>query len=520
MMYICKSKIKNFVQNNIIMKSQIKILFSEIRKRKASCISCFLFLSFSGLCLTTTYSQTYFKVSGGNVNIHGNALLKAENVLINNNASININSDNSGLTVFGDVENQSGKTQVFNKGSVRFESANKQKISGSNSVEFNIVELKTEELELNQNIRVNKSLEIEKGTLNLLNNTVYLSVNASILNETNENRIKSEVNGISGQGKIIAEVDLNYGMNINVSGLGIDVNSSTFVGHQIIERHHQELSLNENNVSIKRGFYLPNFGKVSSINYVNIHYFPAELNNKTLDEISVYAIGENNNNIQIETEINSTKNIASMVVDNSKSDYQTQDLSYFTLLDVVNKTEPSIQDVNIDCNSKEFKIDLMLDCQLIGTYFVFDYYNHGNLIQSKIISQNNTIAKGVIHTSLLSEQESEISEVIITQYNAQGNEKDRRLIKTCNCADDDFFVYYGEDDRSIDIRFKTLNKDYYNLEVYGMRGNLIYSEYVFMDEGFNLNKIDASYIANSVYIVKMTNSKKNFSSKIATTNKY
>lgn len=468
----------------------------------------------------TGTSQTYFKVSGGNVNITGDAQLKTENLILANQSSINVTSDNAGVVLSGDLENQTNENQVFEKGTIVFQSQKKQKISGSSTFEFNDVQLKTKELELHQNAVVRNSLVFESGNLNLQDKNLNLALNARIFNESNQNRVYSELAGVNSIGKIIAEVDLNYGMNSNVAGLGIDVNSSTFVGRQIIERHHDQIQLNAHNTSIKRGFYLPNFGEVSSINYVNIHYFPKELSSKTLDKLTVYAVGQNRNNVQISTEINLAENKALMILDNSQENYQTQELSYFTLFDKVNQQIPTIQDVNFDCKNKNLEINLLVDRQLIGTYFVFDYYNEGILVQTETISQQKTMAKENTHKSRLNNQSSKISEVVIHQYNQNGDKQDERVLKSCNCLDDDYFVFYGENDRSVNIRFTTTNKDFYNLEVYNMVGNLVYSERVFMDEGANLHKLDASIFSNSVYIIKMANSTKNFSSKIATTNKY
>ncbi len=501
------------------MRKKINKSIFENRKFWRSGLSSLFFLFLLGFCINAS-AQTYFKVSGGNVKIQGDALMKTNNLVLENNASINVESDQAGLTISGNLQNFSNTNLILEKGNLRFEGTQKQTISGNNSFEFNNVEISTNELEFKQNAVVNKTLSMEKGVINLCNHDLHLSKNAIILNETNENRIKSEVSGIAGKGKIIAEVDLNYGMNSNVAGLGIDVNSSTFVGRQIIERHHDQIQLDAENTSIKRGFYLPNFGEVSSINYVNIHYFPKELSSKTLDKLTVYAVGQNRNNVQINTEINQAENKALMILDNSQENYQTQGLSYFTLLDKEKQKIPTIKDVNFECKNKNLEIDLLVDRQLIGTYFVFDYYNEGILVQTETISQQKTIAKENTHKSILNNQSSKISEVVIHQYSQNGDKQDERVLKSCNCMDDDYFVFYGDNNRSVNIRFTTTNKDFYNLEVYNMVGNLVYSERVYMDEGANLHKIDASILSNSVYIIKMTNNNKNFSSKITTTNKY
>lgn len=520
MYYICSLKFSfyRFFKNKIMKSLLNKYDLEPYFKRKGFKASLFL-LCFFGI-FSTLSAQTYFKVSGGNVNINGNAHLKTENLIISNESSINVSSDNAGIVLNGNLENQTNETQVFEKGSIVFQSEKKQKISGSNHFEFNDVQLKTKELELQQDIVVRNSIVFDSGDLNLQDKNLSLALNARVVNESNQNRIYSELAGVNSTGKVIAEVNLNNGMNQNVAGLGIDINSTSYVGRQIIERHHNQIQLDAENKSIKRGFYLPSFGEVSSINFVNIHYFSSELSNQSHEKLSVYALGNNLENVQINTKINEFENKAFMILDNVDGDYQTSQLSYFTLLDKSNQIEPTIKDLKFECIDRNIEIGFLVDRQLEGTYFVLDYFNEGNLVKSEIISQQKTEIKEVLHKTRLHENTLVISEVVIQQFNNKGDKQDERVLKPCNCLDDEYFVFYAENSRSVNVRFTTTNKDFYNLEVYNMLGNLVYSERVFMDEGANLHKLDASIFSNSVYIIKMANSTKNFSSKIATTNKY
>ncbi len=499
-------------------KTKCKLLGDDCFK--AQVFSALLIFSIIFGMQLTSNSQTYFKVSGGNVNINGDAQLKAENLILANQSSIHVNSDNAGIVIYGNLENQTNEAQVLEKGVIVFQSEKKQKISGNNSFEFNDVQLKTKELDLHQNLVVNNSLVIESGCLNLQDKNLSLALNARVVNESNQNRIYSELAGVNSTGKVIAEVNLNNGMNQNVAGLGIDINSTSYVGRQIIERHHNQIQLDAENKSIKRGFYLPNFGEVSSINFVNIHYFSSELSNQSHEKLSVYALGNNLENVQINTKINEFENKAFIILDNVDGDYQTSQLSYFTLLDKSSQIEPTIKDLKFECIDRNIEIGFLVNRQLEGTYFVLDYFNEGNLVKSEIISQQKTDIKEVLHKTSLHENTLVISEVVIQQFNNKGDKQDERVLKPCNCLDDEYFVFYAENSRSVNVRFTTTNKDFYNLEVYNMLGNLVYSERIFMDEGPNSHRIDASIFSNSVYIIKMTNNKKNFSSKIATTNKY
>lgn len=349
---------------------------------------------------TSTYGQSYISVKGGSLKMSGNATIKADHLIVKEAGVVQMTSDNNFLTLTGDLVNNSGQTLQLNQGTVAFVGTPAQNINGSSNFVFQNIGVNASNLVLGQDIQVNGSLTLVKGNVDLRNKNLDLSNTGEIVNETNENRIKSTdgMNEGKGIGKIYATRFIGFGENYNVAGLGIDINSNSYVGIKTITRSHFTSNVGETS-SISRSFSLPEFGKFTEDNNVTIHYFQNELNGLSESNLAIFSYKNSKLSESYPTSIDNTSKkafpqLASLNITNNNSGddgYSNFTLAYKTTLNEDNKTNefdgenfkafyaPSSNTVNIQYVAKEPK------------NFTVNIYN---ALSVKVTSMNFVVQEG------------------------------------------------------------------------------------------------------------------------------
>ncbi|MEI6348824.1 MAG: hypothetical protein WCP69_12830 [Bacteroidota bacterium] len=317
------------------MKGKQTKLFTKKNKNmyfKAKMYMSYAFVfSFIIFLSSSTYSQSYLTLKNASIKMNGDASLITNSIILNREGVIKMTSNSNNLVIQGNLVNNTGLTNHLDRGNVIFSGNSNQEIAGADKILFNNIVINkiasSEVVSLKQDIDVNGSLKMTKGTIDLENYNINLGALGKVENETNENRIKSSnLNSTGyGNGQIISTPYLISGVNNNIAGLGIDINSNTYFGEQTIIRSHQNKPINKSSASsISRSFSLSNFGKITEENNFSIHYFPVELNGLSEDELAIYKIGHSMESTPIKSSIDNINKKASSEIDNEVNIVQTE----------------------------------------------------------------------------------------------------------------------------------------------------------------------------------------------------
>ena len=363
-------------------------------------------LIFTALVISNvSFSQNYLSIKNASIKVSGNTCIKAQSVVLGEKGQINLASSETNLIISGDLSNNSGSTVKLNKGNVILKGNSKQKVKGTNKIVFKNLEINkaesSNEVILNQDIDIIGSLVMSKGTFDISNYNINLFSTGIIINETNENRIKA-TNGKSegvGSGKIIATRVLNFGNNLNIAGLGIDINSKNYTGTKTIERSHQEIWTNNSPVpSICRSFTFSDFGKVTEENNFSIHYFPSELNGLNESDLAIYKITNSENATVISTKLDNLNKKAITSSDKEEMDANYGGMETYTLFPKITTIDviinnPTIQNSLTQESSTEFKAFYSSNSKSITVNFKSDVIENYSLevynVSSKKVSTIN-----------------------------------------------------------------------------------------------------------------------------------
>ncbi len=349
---------------------------------------------------TSAYGQSYISVKGGSLKMSGNATIKADHVILKDAGVIQMTSDNNQLTLSGNLVNNSGQTLELHQGTIQFAGVPSQYINGTNDFVFQNIDVNASDLILEQDIQVNGLITLSNGNVDLRNKNINLSNTGIIINETNENRIKATNGSIDGMGlgKIFATRFIEIGENNNIAGLGIDINSISYVGIKTIIRSHLTSSIGEFS-SISRSFTLPEFGQFSANNNVTIHYFSNELNGLSENNLAIYSYKNSKLSECYPTSIdNATKKAIPLVNSSSFEDnFNNQGFSNFTLAFKTAVTTSKLAKNNFDnekFNAYYAPLSKTINIHFLSSEaksFTVSIYN---VLSAKVISVNFNVQTG------------------------------------------------------------------------------------------------------------------------------
>ncbi|HBX51916.1 MAG: hypothetical protein A2275_12200 [Bacteroidetes bacterium RIFOXYA12_FULL_35_11] len=208
--------------------------------------------------------------------------------LVSNGPSLIIVDGNGGWINNGTASLVTGSTNT-----VKFVGNAAQNIGGANSTTFYNITVANSStgLVLGKNINVNGTLYMGTGDFDLKSFNIDLGTTGSLNNESATSRIKvTPILTDGNDGKVIATRTLVSGLNSNIAGLRLDINSTSYTGVRTISRGHQQLAGTGDfsaNVSALLYYLLPGIGQLSTNNRVIINYFDVEFQNNTVTEANI-----------------------------------------------------------------------------------------------------------------------------------------------------------------------------------------------------------------------------------------
>lgn len=204
------------------------------------------------LSITNIYSQGVSINSGTHLVVNGAASIVVKDGSFTNNGTFNAGTGTVHMT---------GATTSANS-----------TVGGTTTSDFNnlVIDKSSNGVELGNGISLSGNLTMTSGDLNLNSQNINLTNSASIVNETETNRIW----GTSGQ--VVLSTNLNIPTNANPGNLGLDITSADNLGTVTIQRIHGAQTINGSQ-SIDRHYKIKYSNTGLSVNY-QFHYLDAELN--------------------------------------------------------------------------------------------------------------------------------------------------------------------------------------------------------------------------------------------------
>jgi hypothetical protein len=436
------------------------------------------------------------------------------------------------LKIEGDLTNN-GSDLNFNNVKVMFSGSNDISINGSGNLTFNKVEVAKvptlsgskapgKVITLNRAINVNDSLKMTVGQIDLRNSILDLGTTGLIINETNDNRIKATDGATDGAGTgyIVALRTLSSGSNPNVAGMGIDVNTSTYIGAKTLKRGHQiQMGTGSftSNQSVMRYYDLPGFGDVNAANYITFHYFENELNGHSESELVAYQDIQNSST-HTWAPLNSAPTTASDYCSLFSGSYgyymfSTPAGSYdfssgrFTLGSLSKPLPVELVDFHLTCNGTSYSIDWSTASEVNNYYFTLERSVDGVSYQTVTLVNGAGNSNQMLNyhvEDLFSSDDAVYYRLTQTDYDGK---TERFAPKSIRCGSSDANVadvqIFTPNHRDIVVNFQAPVTQQYLLTVYDNIGQLLFFQNETSAIGENHLVINNLNVATSLFLVNL-----------------
>lgn len=231
------------------------------------------------------------------------ALTITESLILGNGTTFNTGGFNHSLA--GDFVNDGSFSQT--SGNFQFNGNDVQEISGATTFYNLIVNNSSSGLVLNNNIEISNQLSFTDGNINLNGQIITIDADASLVNESNDNRI------FGSTGYIQTTRNFNLGdlsSGINIGNLGLVLTTAEDVGTLTLKRGHEVINGGSSGTgkSITRYFDydISSKGNSNLDATLKMYYFENELNGLDESELVQFQSSDNTNWIEYG---NSTINI-------------------------------------------------------------------------------------------------------------------------------------------------------------------------------------------------------------------
>ncbi len=192
-------------------------------------------------------------------------------LIIEGNAELML-SNHSVLTITGQLVSNSITARIGGEGVVEMVGSTTQTLS--NLVFDNLTIKNNNNVKLTGDIYVNGQLKMDNGLLDLNGHRIFLGENAE-LREFESVNSSSRIFGTSGYIEMVRYLNNPSG---NISGIGLEIESSQELGNTTIRRGHSELNYSDESRSILRWFdIIPEFNENLDATII-FHYYTGELN--------------------------------------------------------------------------------------------------------------------------------------------------------------------------------------------------------------------------------------------------
>lgn len=215
--------------------------------------------------------------------------LEAQQLHVSSSAGLRMTSsgplqmvfNNSDFVNNGDFNAQKAGTIIFTRNKVQANTV----IGGNGSSVFNnlVLDTKSSNLQLDNNISITGNLVMQSGNLLLNDRVLDLGSTGSIIGERNDSRIT----GANG-GLVTVTAALRSPQKVNPGNIGVEISSQSDLGTTLISRGHLSQVGKDGEHSIDRYFdIMPeyNSGLDASIRF---YYLDAEIGNSSKEMLSVF----------------------------------------------------------------------------------------------------------------------------------------------------------------------------------------------------------------------------------------
>lgn len=180
--------------------------------------------------------------------------------------------NNSTLTITGQLKSDQIAASISGEGSLKMSGSTTQNLS--NLKFYNLTVDNLNNLRLEGDIHVNGLLHMENGLLDLNGFHIFMGDNAQIKEFESVNS-SSRIFGSSGYIEMVRELNNPSG---EISGIGLEIETSQNLGTTIIRRGHGELNFSDDSRSILRWFDIIPENNENLDATITFHYFIGELN--------------------------------------------------------------------------------------------------------------------------------------------------------------------------------------------------------------------------------------------------
>jgi len=474
--------------------------------------------------------------NGVNVIVKGSFINK-------NNGSILSLLGTSMLSIGGDISNNGADSINFTGIDVSIKGESNSSISGLRDIVFENLAINksitTKIVKLERSIFITNEFQFISGLFDIRDFDVSLGSNGRLLNEDNDSRIISTdgTNEGYGNGRIISTPVLVSGSNLNVSGMGIDVISTSFSGTKTIVRgHHFQFGTGScsSNKSIYRYFLLNGFGEVSSSNYIKINYFENELNGHIENELIMYQSLENEIDHQTRwTPLNTTITASSDYCETFSTglgNYYTFDISgnngtsgFFTIGSNTVPLPINLLQIEAHCIKEGVSINWITISETNNNYFTieksFDGINFEEIAQ---ISGAETSNQTIYYKYDYITKNQGVSFYRLSQTDFNGTTSYSKAIPVlCSQIDDPKAEcnIYTPDNQIIIIDYTSPIKETLKINIINNLGQVLFAKNEIVLEGLNRIEISNLSIPSGVYITKVISDNQQFANKILLINR-
>lgn len=428
--------------------------------------------------------------------------------------------DNDGTILLTGTWINNGSTDVFTNlnstGVVEFIGYSLQEIGGSHLTDFENLTVNNTGggvyITQDQKIEYNLTLTTNAGDFDLRNNNVELSSNGQVVNEGDNNRLKSTdgTNDGQGTGEIYTYRDNPSG---NVANLGLNiVNQINVAGLRIARGHHVQSGTGSfsGNSSVFRYYKIESPG---ASNYVgkNLEWetiWTEELNGHNSNELIMY---------QWTKETSSGPEFWSPLPDNnSGSSVPIQQTLRSSVLDYVFVTLGSestplpveLTDFTPKCNDGNIKITWHTASEISSDYFTlyrsYDATNYDQIANIPAAGYSNQLLEYnytdyPTHTPVY-------YKLTQTDFNGKTEELGvQSVICSESTGGSANFNIIGNDNSNISVELNgKINSDY-NLKIYDETGKIIFSKNLQQSSEKEYKVVNIGNLPGAVYLVTLTN---------------
>ncbi len=428
--------------------------------------------------------------------------------------------NNEGAIKLTGAWTNNGSTNVFTNlnstGVVEFIGSSLQEIGGTNLTDFENLTVNNTGggvyITQDQKIEYNLTLTTNAGDFDLRDNDVELSSNGQVVNEGENNRLKSTdgTNDGQGSGEIYTYRDNPSG---NIANLGLNiVNQINVTGLRIARGHHVQSGTGSysGNSSVFRYYKIESPG---ASNYVgkNLEWetiWTDELNGHNSNELIMYQwTKENSSGPEFWSPLPDNNSGSSVPIQQTLRS-SVLDYVFVTLGSESHPLPVELTDFTPQCNDGNIKITWHTASEISSDYFTllrsYDGNNYTQIANIPAAGYSNQMLEynyidNPTHTPVY-------YKLTQTDFNGKTEELGvQSIICSESTGGSENFNIIGNDNSNISVELNgKINSDY-NLKIYDETGKIIFSKNLQQSSEKEYKVVNIGNLPSAVYLVTLTN---------------